>query len=182
MSTRSTLEERPPRAEAADPTREIVRELPEPASLRRLIGPSVILVGVGVASGEYILFPYLLAGFDQPLVLVTISTALGGVIMVIYSCLLVVTNRRYLPTAVKLRGYRLGIIVFAILLLGPRRRSSGSTSSGTCSDAPLRSQGAGGPRRVGGNRRGRLRGRARLGSRGSDPGPSGAEPQPPGQA
>jgi hypothetical protein len=60
----------------------------------------------------------LLAGFDQPLVLVTISTVLGGVIMVVYSCLLLVTNRRYLPPALKLRGYRLGIIVFAILLLG----------------------------------------------------------------
>src|SRR4051812_30931459 len=35
------------------------RELPSPPSLRRLIGPSVILVGVGVASGEYILFPYI---------------------------------------------------------------------------------------------------------------------------
>ena len=108
-----------------------MRELPEPASLRRLIGPSVILVGVGVASGEYILFPYLLAGFDQPLVLVTISTALGGVIMVIYSCLLVVTNRRYLPTAVKLRGYRLGIIVFAILLLGTTSTIVGIDQFGT---------------------------------------------------
>ena len=35
------------------------RELPEAPSLRRLLGPSVILVGVGVASGEYILFPYI---------------------------------------------------------------------------------------------------------------------------
>jgi hypothetical protein len=35
------------------------RELPEPPALRRLLGPSVILVGVGVASGEYILFPYI---------------------------------------------------------------------------------------------------------------------------
>ena len=60
----------------------------------------------------------LLMGFDQPLVLVTISTVLGGVIMVVYSCLLVVTNRRYLPGPLKLRGYRLGIIGFAILLLG----------------------------------------------------------------
>jgi hypothetical protein len=57
-------------------------------------------------------------GFDQPLVLVTISTVLGGVIMFIYSCLLVVTNRRYLPEELKLRGYRLGMIVFAIVLLG----------------------------------------------------------------
>jgi hypothetical protein len=60
----------------------------------------------------------LLMGFDQPLVLVTISTVLGGVIMVVYSCLLVVTNRRYLPGPLKLRGYRLAIIGFAILLLG----------------------------------------------------------------
>src|SRR6476620_8088165 len=35
------------------------RDLPAPPSLRRLLGPSVILVGVGVASGEYILFPYI---------------------------------------------------------------------------------------------------------------------------
>jgi hypothetical protein len=60
----------------------------------------------------------LLAGFDQPLVLVTISTVLGGVIMTIYSSLLVVTNRRYLPEAVKLRGYRLAIVGAAIVLLG----------------------------------------------------------------
>ena len=57
-------------------------------------------------------------GFDQPLVLVTISTVLGGVIMFIYSILLVITNRRYLPEELKLRGYRLGMIAFAIVLLG----------------------------------------------------------------
>ena len=60
----------------------------------------------------------LLAGFDQPLVLITISTVLGGVIMVVYSGLLVVTNRRYLPGELKLRGYRLGIMLFSIALLG----------------------------------------------------------------
>jgi hypothetical protein len=60
----------------------------------------------------------LLLGFDQPLVLVTISTVLGGFIMFVYSCLLVLTNRRYLPGELKLRGYRLGIIGFAIALLG----------------------------------------------------------------
>ena len=69
---------------------------------------TMVIVGSGI----------LLLGFDQPLVLVTISTVLGGVIMVVYSCLLLVTNRRYLPGPLKLRGYRLGIIVFAILLLG----------------------------------------------------------------
>ncbi len=62
MSTQSTLSERPPRAvggEAAPHEQVVERDLPEPARLRRLIGPSVILVGVGVASGEYILFPYI---------------------------------------------------------------------------------------------------------------------------
>ena len=57
-------------------------------------------------------------GFDQPLVLVTISTVLGGAIMFIYSILLVITNRRYLPEELKLRGYRLGMICFTIVVLG----------------------------------------------------------------
>ena len=50
--------------------------------------------------------------------LVTISTVLGGFIMFVYSILLIVTNRRYLPKELQLRGYRLGIIGAAILLLG----------------------------------------------------------------
>jgi hypothetical protein len=60
----------------------------------------------------------LLAGFDQPLVLVTISTVLGGAIMFVYTCLLLVTNRRYLPEAIKLRGYRAAILVFSVAMLG----------------------------------------------------------------
>ena len=60
----------------------------------------------------------LLLGFDQPLVLITISTVLGGAIMFVYTCLLMVTNRRYLPDAIQLRGYRLGVLVFAVLMLG----------------------------------------------------------------
>ena len=60
----------------------------------------------------------LLAGFDQPLVLVTISTVLGGFIMFVYSCLLVVTNRRYLPEALQAARLPAGDHVRAILLLG----------------------------------------------------------------
>jgi hypothetical protein len=60
----------------------------------------------------------LLLGFDQPLVLVTISTVLGGGIMFVYTCLLLVTNRRYLPAAVRLRGYRVGILLFSVAMLG----------------------------------------------------------------
>src|SRR3954468_2282700 len=62
MSTETTLTEPPPVAvgKRTDPRTDAVeRELPPPPRLRKLIGPSVILVGVGVASGEYILFPYI---------------------------------------------------------------------------------------------------------------------------
>src|SRR5215218_3636415 len=38
---------------------EETRGLPEPPPLRRLVGPSVILIGVGIASGEYILYPFI---------------------------------------------------------------------------------------------------------------------------
>ncbi len=35
------------------------KELPEPVSLRKLLGPSFILLGLGLGSGEIILWPYL---------------------------------------------------------------------------------------------------------------------------
>jgi hypothetical protein len=60
----------------------------------------------------------LLLGFDQPLVLLTISTVLGGAIMLVYTCLLLVTNRRYLSGPVALSGYRVGVLVCAALILG----------------------------------------------------------------
>ena len=37
------------------------RELPRPASLRRMVGPSVILVGLSIGSGEFVLWPRLTA-------------------------------------------------------------------------------------------------------------------------
>ncbi|MCM4076088.1 Nramp family divalent metal transporter [Paractinoplanes hotanensis] len=37
------------------------RDLPEPLSLRRMIGPGVVAVGIGMAAGEIILWPYLTA-------------------------------------------------------------------------------------------------------------------------
>jgi hypothetical protein len=35
------------------------RDLPDALPLRKVLGPSVILVGVGIATGEYILWPYI---------------------------------------------------------------------------------------------------------------------------
>jgi hypothetical protein len=72
----------------------------------------VVWIMVVVGSG------ILLSGFDQPLVLVTISTVMGGAIMFVYTCLLLVTNRRYLPEAIRLRGYRIGILLFSVGMLG----------------------------------------------------------------
>jgi hypothetical protein len=47
---------RPPAADIGDVE---IRELPPAPPLRKLIGPGVILVGVGISTGEYILFPYI---------------------------------------------------------------------------------------------------------------------------
>ena len=35
------------------------RDMPEPLPLRKVLGPSVILAGLGVGSGEYIIWPYM---------------------------------------------------------------------------------------------------------------------------
>jgi hypothetical protein len=60
----------------------------------------------------------LLAGLDQPLVLLVISACTAAVTMFVYSILLVITNRRYLPDPVKLRSYRLGVLIFAGAFFG----------------------------------------------------------------
>ena len=60
----------------------------------------------------------LLSGFDQPLVLVTLSAALSGVVMFIYSGLLMIINRRFLPAPIKVRGVRLVALAWAFGLFG----------------------------------------------------------------
>lgn len=40
-----------------------IKQLPSPPTFRKLIGPSVILLGLGLGSGEVILWPYLTANF-----------------------------------------------------------------------------------------------------------------------
>jgi hypothetical protein len=60
----------------------------------------------------------LLSGFDQPLVLLTISTVMGGAIMTVYTVLLLITNRKYLPAPIQLAGYRRVILMLSVALLG----------------------------------------------------------------
>ena len=60
----------------------------------------------------------LLAGVDQPLVLIITSAALNGVVMFVYSVLLIMLNRGMLPRAIGLKGFRLGVMFWAVLFYG----------------------------------------------------------------
>ena len=60
----------------------------------------------------------LLAGFDQPLTLVVLAAALSGMVMFIYSMLLIAINRRFLPAPIRIRGVRLGAMLWAVALFG----------------------------------------------------------------
>jgi MFS family permease len=68
------------------------------------------LVGIGIV--------VLLAGFDQPIVLLVIAAVVGGFMMFIYSGLLILINRKILPAPIRIRGYRLGAMIWSILLFG----------------------------------------------------------------
>lgn len=60
----------------------------------------------------------LLSGVDQLLVLLVIASALNGLVMFVYSVLLMVLNRRVLPREIGLKGGRLAAIGWAILFYG----------------------------------------------------------------
>ena len=60
----------------------------------------------------------LLIGIDQPLVLVVISACVGGLMMFIYSGLLILINRRILSGELRIGGYRLAVMIWSIALFG----------------------------------------------------------------
>ena len=55
---------------------------------------------------------------EQPLLLIVISSALSAGVMFIYSILLIVLNRKALPEAIRLHGYRLAILALAVVWFG----------------------------------------------------------------
>jgi hypothetical protein len=67
-----------------------------------------------IAAGSAIL----LFGFNQPLILLVISACLSGMVMFVYSILLIQLNRRGLPPALRVRGLRLGMLIFATMFYG----------------------------------------------------------------
>jgi hypothetical protein len=60
----------------------------------------------------------LLSGLDQPLVLLVIAAVTGGLMMFIYSALLLLVNRRTLPKEIRPGAGRVAALVWAFLLFG----------------------------------------------------------------
>jgi hypothetical protein len=60
----------------------------------------------------------ILAGLNQPLVLLVISACTGGAIMFLYSGLLLVLNRRALPPAIRPGAGRIGALIWSTLFFG----------------------------------------------------------------
>ena len=73
-----------------------------------------LVVWSTIAAGSIIL----LSGLDQPLILLVIAACLNGMVMFVYSILLIQLNRRALPPALRVRGLRLGMLVFATVFYG----------------------------------------------------------------
>ena len=73
-----------------------------------------LVVWSTIAAGSTIL----LSGFNQPLLLLVVSACLNGMVMFVYSILLIQLNRRGLPPALRVRGLRLGMLVFATVFYG----------------------------------------------------------------
>lgn len=72
------------------------------------------IVWIMIVAGSGIL----LLGFEQPLVLLVISAVIAGMMMFVYSILLIWLNRRALPDAIKIRGIRLVAMIWAVLFFG----------------------------------------------------------------
>ena len=60
----------------------------------------------------------LLLGFGQPLILLLISSCVGGLMMVIYSVLLIVLNRRGLPAPIRITPWRIAALVWSTAMFG----------------------------------------------------------------
>jgi hypothetical protein len=73
-----------------------------------------LVVWTTVVAGSAIL----LSGVEQPLILLMTAACLNGLVMVVYSALLIQLNRRGLPAPLRVRGVRLAMLVFATAFYG----------------------------------------------------------------
>lgn len=74
----------------------------------------VVVVWVEIVAGSLIL----LFALDAPLRLMVIAGSLSGVVMFVYSALLIRLNRKALPGPIRMRGIRLWAMVWAVALFG----------------------------------------------------------------
>ncbi|MBA2770267.1 MAG: Nramp family divalent metal transporter [Sporichthyaceae bacterium] len=72
------------------------------------------VVWLEIAFGSLIL----LSGMDQPLVLLVIASSLNGLVMFVYSVLLIQLNRGMLPREIRVSGGRLGALMWAVVFYG----------------------------------------------------------------
>jgi hypothetical protein len=72
------------------------------------------IVWAEIAIGSLIL----LFAISQPLVLLVIASSLNGLVMLVYSVLLIMLNRRTMPGPVRIAGVRLGAMVWSVLFFG----------------------------------------------------------------
>ncbi len=72
------------------------------------------VVWLEIAFGSLIL----LSGLDQPLVLLVIASSLNGLVMFVYSVLLIQLNRGMLPRDIGVNGGRLAALVWAVVFYG----------------------------------------------------------------
>ena len=73
-----------------------------------------VVVWAEIVFGSVILLP----GLSQPLILLIISSSLNGIVMFVYSVLLIRLNRGVLPREIGLRGGRLWAVAWAVLFHG----------------------------------------------------------------
>jgi hypothetical protein len=72
------------------------------------------VVWTEIAFGSIIL----LSGVTQPVLLLVIASSLNGLVMFVYSVLLIQLNRFTLPKEIGLKGGRLGVLVWAVIFYG----------------------------------------------------------------
>ena len=60
----------------------------------------------------------ILAGLNQPMVLLVVSACVGGTMMFLYSGLLIQLNTRHLPAPIRVRSFRLWALVWSIVFFG----------------------------------------------------------------
>ncbi len=60
----------------------------------------------------------LLSGLSQPLILLVISAVTGGLMMFIYSALLLLVNKRTLPKEIQPGAGRVAALIWSFLLFG----------------------------------------------------------------